>query len=194
MPVREILQAAVQAVEEAQIPEDLRVVAFGKAVDLVATDAVDSGVGPRTAQGTPGRTSSGGGPVFSERLQTIANALGVSGAQIEMIYTEHGDALQVVADPNDLGSSTKERAKSIALLIAGGRQLGRWDEGATSDELVRHEVDRLGLYDSTNYAKHVKELTAWFNVNGAGRTATYKLKYAGRQHLKDLAARLATVE
>jgi hypothetical protein len=189
MPTADVLRAAVQAVEEAEVPEDLRSVAFGKAVDLLAgTAGRDAGV-PAPA-GVGAETPSGGGAAPSTGLQKIADAFAVQADRIEMIYTEHGDALQVVADPDDLGSSTKERAKSVALLVAAGRQLGGWDESATSDELVRAEVNRLGVYDPTNYAKHVKELTAWFNVNGAGKKATYKLKHAGRQHVKEMAARL----
>ncbi len=189
MPVVDMLRAAVEAVDEAQVPEDLRPVAFGKAIDLLVASG-DPDAGPRTLVGAGGRTPLGGGIAQSTRLQPIAEGLGVSGDRIEMIYTEHGDALQVVADPEEMGSSTKERTKSVALLLAVGRQLGRWDEGATSDELVRAEVDRLGVYDPTNYAKHVRELAAWFNINGAGKKATYKLKHAGRQQAKDLAARL----
>lgn len=191
MAVADILRAAAEAVEQAKVPEDLRTIAFGKAVDLL------SGVGDAPVPSTNtaalgGSAPSAGGAAPSQRLQRIADALDVQGDRIEIVYTEHGDALQLVADPADLGSSMKERAKNVALLLAGGRQLGGWDEGATLDEIVRGEVDRLGVYDSTNYSKHVKELSVWFNVNGSGKKATYKLKFTGRQQLKELVGRLST--
>ena len=183
------LRAAVAAVDEAQVPDDLRSIAFSKAVDLLAGNG--PGDAPRAnAEGRPTATLGATLDAPSEGLERIAVALGVPGDRIEMIYTEHGDMLQVVADPDDLGKTTKERAKVVALLLAAGRQIGGWDEGSTSDEFVRAEIDRLGVYDSTNYSNHVRELTAWFNLNGSGKKATYKLKHSGRQHLKELAARL----
>lgn len=190
MSVATTLRAAVAAVEEAQVPDDLRPIAFSKAVDLLAGNGPGGAPRLASAEGGPSgaRRATAGAP--SKGLEKIAVALGVPGNRIEMIYTEHGEVLQVVADPDDLGNTTKERAKVVALLLAAGRQLGGWDEGSTSDEYVRAEVDRLGVYDSTNYSKHVKELAAWFNINGSGKKASYKLKHSGRQHIKELAARL----
>ena len=85
----------------------------------------------------------------------------------------------------------KERSKSVGLLLAAGRQLGGWDDGPTSDAIVRAETDRLGVYDGGNYTKYMKDLGAWFNVNGAGKNATYKLKFQGREYLKTFAKSLA---
>lgn len=180
-----ILKSALEAVEAAEIPSDLREAAFLQAIEMLRAGAADqSGKGDHNGGGGDGA------PTESPRLKKVAVALGVPYDRIETLFVEHEDSLQVAADPAVLGSSTKERAKGVALLLAVGRQLGGWDDGATSDSYIRAEVDRLGVYDSTNYAKHVKELTAWFNVNGSGKSATYKLKFAGREHAKNWASSL----
>jgi hypothetical protein len=190
METHEVLAAALAAVQQANIPEPLRSVAFSKAVDLIARPSGTAA--PGTGSGQTGAQVGSGAAPESDRLKRIADSLGVPQDRIEMIYQEHEDALQVVADPDLLGSSTKERAKSVALLVAGGRQLGGWDEGPTGDGVIRTEVDRLGVYDGTNYSKHVRELSAWFNINGSARRASFRLKHAGRQNLKELASRLTT--
>lgn len=188
MDVQEVLQKAIDAVNGANIPSELREVAFSRAIDLIV------GVEPAASTGSQGSNDSaagggeaGGKPTGSDRLTKIADAIGVSRERIEMIYDEHEDDLQIVADPGQLGTTMKERSKSIGLLLAAGRQLGGWDEGTTPDSVVRSEIDRLGVYDGGNYSKYMKDMSAWFNVNGSGRSATFKLKFQGREYLKNFA-------
>jgi hypothetical protein len=169
------LKAALQAVTDAAIPGDLREIAFTRAIDMLRGE-------------TPGSGGAGGATTLG--LKKVADALGVPYERIEMLLVEHDEGLQVAADPGALGTSTKERAKGVALLLAAGRQLGGWDEGPTSDVHIRAEVDRLGLYDTTNYAKHMKDVTSWLDVNGSGKSATYKLKFTGREHLKKVVKEL----
>lgn len=180
-----VLKAALQAVTDAGIPSDLREIAFTRAVDMLRGETHEA---PGSGGGTPLDNSGGGGSATnSDRLKKVADALGVPYERIEMLFVEHDDGLQVAADPGALGSNTKERAKGVALLLAAGRQLGGWDEGPTSDAHIRAEVDRLGVYDNTNYARHMKDVSSWLNVNGSGKSATYKLKFPGREHLKKVA-------
>lgn len=187
-----MLKTALQAVEDANIPADLRAIAFTKAIDVLSGSDDTTTRSSRT--GENGGGGGGGGPVTeSDRLKKLADALSVPHERIEMLYVEHDGDLQVAADPAQLGNSTNKRAGSIGLLIAAGRQLGGWDEGPTSDAAIRSEIDRLGLYDSTNYSKHMKELGAWFNVNGTSRSATYKLKFSGREYLKALAKEITEI-
>lgn len=185
-----MLKAALQAVEDANIPTDLRAIAFTKAIDVLS-GSDDTTVRSSGKAENGGGGGGGGGPATeSDRLKKIADALSVPQERIEMLFVEHDDELQVAADPARLGSSMKDRAKSVALLVAAGRQLGGWDDGPTGDSVIRAEVDRLGVYDNTNYSRHVKELNAWFNVNGTGRSTTYKLKFPGREYLKTFAKEL----
>lgn len=192
MDAQEVLQKAIDAVNGANIPSELREIAFTRAIDLVI------GVKPTASKATNDSNDStgdgsdvGGKPTDSDRLKKIADAVGISRERIEMIYDEHEDDLQIVVDPGQLGSTMKERSKSIGLLLAAGRQLGGWDESATADSVVRSEVDRLGVYDGGNYSKYMKDMNAWFNVNGSGRNATFKLKFQGREYLKNFAKGLA---
>ncbi|MFD3400999.1 hypothetical protein ACFWUU_10000 [Kribbella sp. NPDC058693] len=189
MDVDEVLRTALRAVKDAQVPDDLKEIAFTKAIDIL------SGAGEMVERSTDKQDQEGdqgdGTATESDRLKKLADALSVPHERIEMIYVEHDGDLQVAADPGRLGNSTHKRAGAVGLLVAAGRQLGGWDEGPTSDNPIRAEIDRLGLYDNTNYSKHMKDLGAWFNINGIGRSATYKLKYPGREHLKTLAKELS---
>lgn len=188
MNVEEVLQKAIDAVNSANIPSELREVAFTRAIDLIVGEKPVASANNKDSNGTK---NAGGGadldPTDSDRLKKIADAVGVSRERIELIYLEHEEDLQVVVDPGQLGSTMKERSKSIGLLVAAGRQLGGWDENTTPDIVVRSEIDRLGVYDGGNYSKYMKDMSAWFNVNGSGRNATFKLKFQGREYLKTFA-------
>lgn len=193
MKLHEILAAALEAVELANIPEDLRETAFAKAVDIAA---VMQGVTPQAAPKPPahdggGGGGGGGGEMPAGNLGRLAAALDLDRNGIEQIYMEDGDELQLVVDPDALGKNTKERAGRAALLLAAGRQLGGYDEAATADAVIRKEVDRIHLFEPKHYAStHMKALSPWLNINGSGKTATYRLKPAGRTEVKKVAKQL----
>jgi hypothetical protein len=183
--VEEVLKTALRAVQDAQIPDDLQAIAFTKAIDILS--GAPEAVGRPAGREDAGSGRDDGPATESDHLKKLADALTVPHERIEMLYVEHDGDLQVAVDPGQLGNSTHKRAGAVGLLVAAGRQLGGWDEGPTSDAPIRAEIDRLGLYDNTNYSKHMKDLSAWFNINGAGRNATYKLKFPGRERLKAMA-------
>lgn len=193
MDAKDAIKATLRAIQEAEVPESLQPIAFWKTFDLIAQPlgqpATPQSIPQPQGTSAPARTDpralNG-----SDKMKRLATALGVDTERLEIVFMEHGEDLQVVVDPASLGTTTAARASSVALLTAAGRQLGGWDENTTSGEVMRAEVNRLGLYDQTNYAKHIKLLAPQLNVNGAGRSATYKLKFPGRQHVKDVVVRL----
>lgn len=196
MELHEILAAALDAVERANVPDDLRETAFAKAVDMAAARHGAGALGGtdrgrHKSLGDGARGSMNAGAEVGDRLTRIAEALELTPEEVERVYTEHDDELQIVADPDDLGSTGKERSIHTALLLATGRQLGGYDAAATGDEAIREEITRLHLFDRSNYITHMKTLSTWFNINGSGKSATYRLKHAGRTEAKRLAKALA---
>lgn len=192
MKLDKILEEALKAMDQAKVPEDLRSAALPALINLQARFKSVKYTDEQSK--IDQKSKSAEETTISASLGKISKTLGIPLNRIDMIYDEHEDNLQVVADPADLGSTAKERAKSVALLLAGGRQLGGWDITTTPDSIIREELNRVGVYDPTNYSKHAKELTSWFNVNGSGKKATFKLKYQGRQALKEMTGQLASDE
>lgn len=195
MELHEVLAAALQAVERANIPDDLREMAFAKAVDMAA---VMHGAAPTPApklvpQQTAQQAENGSRVRADEddRLGRLAGALDVSRDAIEHVYTEHDDELQLVVDPDTLGDTIKERAMNAALLLAAGRQLAGYDEAATPDTEIRKEIERIHLFDRSNYTAHMRAMSPWFNINGAGKSASFRMKPQGRSEAKKLAKELA---
>lgn len=96
-----------------------------------------------------------------------------------------------MGDLEKLGSSKQAKVEKIAVLLCAARQAAGFDaDGRTSDEVVRAEIERHGLYDVTNYSKHVKALRSLTNANGSGKATTYKIKYEGRVAARQIAKSL----
>ncbi len=124
------------------------------------------------------------------KLSAVATSFGVADDQIDRIFDDHDGVLQFCGDVGKLGENKSARVKTLALLLMVARQAGGYDEQRTDDAVIRAEVDRHGLLDSSNYTKHTKPLKKFANVNGAGKTATYKVKFEGREEAKEFVATL----
>ena len=122
-----------------------------------------------------------------EGFAGIANSLSISGDEVERLFDVHEGTLQYVGDLEAFGTTKAAKVAAIATLLAAARQAGKFDEGATTDAVIRAEVDRHGLLDVGNYTKHTALIKPYFNVNGSGRSATYKVKYEGKTRAKELA-------
>lgn len=183
------LKAAVAALNDADVPSDLREVAFGRAFDVIsglerpqphATDMPSAVSRIRAvAEDAP----------LQHRFLAIAKELEVDQHLVERLFDEHGEnELQFVGSLQRLGSTKQAMVDGIAVLLCAARAAGGYDpDGRTSDAAIRAEVERHGLYDVTNYSKHTKNLRQLANANGSGRSTTYKLKYEGRVRARELA-------
>ena len=64
-----------------------------------------------------------------------------------------------------------------------------FDEGETPLEIIREEVQRLRVYDSANFAAHVKGLSG-FVVKGSGANRRVQAKATGIEEFPDLVAEI----
>ncbi len=189
-----VLKQARAAVEEAELPDDLREAGFQAAIKLLGPGG-DSGLRsrrvadpPKSNEQDPGEDT--GHADATGELTAVASSLDVADDQVDRIFDDHGGVLQFCGDVEKLGKSKSARVEKLAVLLMAARQDGGYDEQRTDDGVIRAEVDRHGLLDPTNYTKHVKPLKKYANVNGAGKTAIYKVKFEGRKEAKELAAAL----
>lgn len=179
MEPKEVLIKALEAVEGAEVPDDLRELAFAKAVDLYA------GTAHRTpGEGRPSHYNSPPPPQDEtgrgERLGKVAEFFGLPLDQVENYFLEDEDGeLTFVGDPRPLGQNTSDQARAASLLLACARQVGGYDTQGTSRALLRSACDSLGLVDS-NYSKLFASKKAWFSVSGSGQKTTIKVKPDGR--------------
>jgi hypothetical protein len=183
----EALKAALAAVAEADTPEHLQAAALEKLIDLYAGDEASK---PSRTEQSSGR-GEGDDVVAGHREQAIAKELQIDSSLVERLFDEHDEDLQFIGDLEKLGRSKQSKVEKLAVLLCASRQAAGYDaDGRTSDEVIRKEVERHGLYDVTNYSKHVKPLRTLANPNGTGKATTYKIKYEGRVEARAIAKSL----
>ena len=182
--VETLLADAAALVDAADIPEDLRTVAFSKAVDLLAeTSAIAPTSSPPS---TPeSSTTESSGWMVALKTATERNLV-----ELEEVFFANDDGEPLVgANPTHLGSNAAKRSRNAMLLLVGARQIGNV-ERTTKSELLREECRRLGILDSPNFSVTLSNLKDWFNITGSRKSKVVLLKPRGREAFRDLLANL----
>lgn len=194
--ITEILRTAHESVVAAEIPEKLQAVGLEKAVELLAVrQGLTPAAAPATArEATAGKTkppTPGSGEDRS--LEKLAGALGVGVETVGEVFHIDGESLSLGIGTGQLPSASSPAVKEIALLIAGGRQLGGWDAEWTAASEIRPVAETYGKFDG-NFAASLTDMEDEFSFNGSGSGRKVKLKRKGRENLTDLVKRLAGEE
>jgi hypothetical protein len=187
----DLLNQATAAIKQANIPQDLKVVAFAKIMDLLVTQNISSlgNMAPINSSHSPERDSV---EASGNVLRDIASNLGVPVNVIDRIFDETDGNIAFCGDISALGRSKAEKVQSLAVLLLAGRRWGGLDGGgATADDILRTEIDRHGLLDVSNYSKHIATLKPFITISGSGKKATYKVKYDGLEKAKEIGRSLA---
>jgi hypothetical protein len=177
--VKELLREAVQAVEEAGVPEDLRVAAFEQAFATILgpTEALERPPKERTASPTDGTDG--------DRVGTLAGRLGLDPAIIEDVYYVDNDDLGLSLAPSRFDARKAPGTKQIALLVAAGRQGGGWEEW-TPLRTIREAVRDYGRLDQANFATTIKNMGHAFNLRGRGRQVEVRVTRPGFEQAAQL--------
>jgi hypothetical protein len=191
---REILIGALEDVEQAGLPDDLREVGFAKAIDLRAAPAA---AGPSSASGgvanptvvpTPADLAEDNGN--GSPIATIAGRLQIAPDTVSEVFATHGGDLEVIVSVGRLSNRAATATKEIALLVAGGRQAAGLDEWTSWDEIRRWCAEFKKL-DSPNFAKTMREMDDVFNTRKASvRKLQVRLAKPGWERLGDEIRRL----
>jgi hypothetical protein len=178
MDTKEILVEAARIVDDIGLPDELRAVGFGKAIDLVAR-----------AKAPPGDASY---VETSDELGSIALKLGLPEESVHGIYHRDGDALGIGVAPVMLEKSPARATKQLALLLAAGRQAGGYDEGWTTVGRIRDVCREFGRLDAPNFAGSITEMTDVFTFRGKGTKREVHLTQPGWERARDLIRSLIT--
>jgi hypothetical protein len=193
------LRAAVQAVEAAGVPDDLREIAFARALDATlgpATPYVAPAVASAHPADGPSPTSQPHAPTTADRpLATLARKLGIEEATAARVYDLDDDGLHLVAGPARFDSRVTAAMEQIARLVVAGRQAAGLDEEWTSADQIRVACEDRGRYSDSNFATYVKRLDGdGFRIRGNGRNREFKANAIGFEHTGELVAQLAGQE
>jgi hypothetical protein len=194
MEVHEVLVQALKEVDEANVPQELRAVAFGKAVDLVAANA--GGTAEQSQQRRRDLGGSGHPATGDSAPDRIANRLQLDVAVVQDVFHYDDDrGLQIVINAKKLEASRSGGTKQLALLVAAGRQAAGLDEDDWTDvNEIRQVCQDYKKFDSGNFAKHIAGMKHEFNVRGSAQKRMIKVARPGWDAARELVERLAGAE
>ncbi len=185
--VETILAGAVKAVADAKVPDDLKSVAFEKAVDLLANRVASAG--------SPGSSAPIGAAAAAQtnsQLDRLAERLGLRHDVAELVYAEGRDGLHVNVKPDRIARSKSAGARELAMLVAAMHQ-AESDEPTPAEE-IRRVVEDYNRFDAPNFAATLASLKGPFLVSGSPRARTFKLTRPGWGEVAKLVERLGGAE
>lgn len=195
--ISEVLAGAVAAVERAGVPENLRAIAFTEVLRDMLVSAnrvgnVSRGYHPVSfddpKNAADDETSMQDLVLENEVLKKIERGTGVSTTELDrLIFLDEGEP-RIVPSGLKLGKNNAERTRAVVAILTVARAFG-FDEGETSLEIIREEVQRLRVYDSANFASHVKGLPG-FVIKGTGANRRVQAKATGIEEFPDLVAEI----
>ena len=182
--IHKLLADAVAIVEAANIPQDLRPVAFEKALELILSSQTNTD--HKSDSSSPSQASSN----LSDWGSILSTATNLDLLALEEIYFPGNEGEPLVGvNPTGLGNNAAERTRKTILLLVAARQIGKIED-TTSAEVLREECKRLGVYDQTNFGTTLGNLRNWFNFTGSGSSRVARLKPSGRDAFLELIAEL----
>lgn len=184
-----VLRSARDAVDAADLPPDLRVSAFERALGALLGDPVGGDEAGNTLDSDDGLSLSGD---TSPAAKKAAAKLRVDEHLLMRVLDFDEDGVHIIVPRSRLAKAKSEAVQQVALLTVGGRQGSGLDpEGWTHQGLVREATEVLGVDDHSNFAVHMKRLTG-VRARGSGRTGELKMNAVGFEAAGDLVKSLAS--
>jgi hypothetical protein len=174
LDVKKILKQALDAVAGAGIPDDLKPLAFEKAIDLYAgSGAIPAAGGGRATGGGGGdgggSSSSGAGAALAEEstaIQTIGAKMKIDGATADEVYEIDDEGLRIVLGTSKFEPAKRAATKQLALLYAAGRQAAGLEEWTPVKD-VREIVKDFNRFDTANFAYTIAQMDDVFLFRGS---------------------------
>lgn len=148
-PIVQRITMALKAVEEAQVPSDLRAIAFAHALENSGDPSK-----PAPAPARPNSPEDEAG-----LLDSISRRVGADQHVVSRLFEERDGEVHLTVGKAQLpnGESKAASMRDVALLVAAGRQAAGLEE-FTPTSLIRRECDELGVLDSSNFSVEVARL------------------------------------
>lgn len=188
MQIEEILLTALRVVDDAELPDDLRAVAFSKVLERLMAEGRGEARSGLPAL-TTGQTTSQNGSA----LDRVASGLGVSTEAAGVVYYEEDDDLGIGMAHAKLPKGKAAATRELALLVASGRQAGDFDAGWTKVSEIRKWCEEFGKFDSANFAATIRDMGDAFSFKGQGQQREVRVLRPGFERARQLIEELATM-
>jgi hypothetical protein len=171
--IEDVLREAAAAVAAAELPEELRSVAFGKAVDMLVAAPAPGHETDNKRYGRQDQPSRSDDP-----LQQIATKLETDIDVIDEIFDHEAGEPKLIISRSKLDSSKKAATKQITLLVVAARQASGVDQW-TESKVIREVATDYGKFDRANFAAAVSELEDELSFSGTRRARKVKMRRDG---------------
>ena len=177
------LRLAAAAVEEAELPDDLRGIAFERSLDALGVRTTLEAAAESGGVASAGESPPGGASGDSGHLDQIARRLGLDAEAIARVYENDAGQIRLIIKRAMLPDPARKAAamRDVALLIVVGRQAAGLEE-YTPLVVVRDECRDLNVLDGGNFATEIAKLE--FRAQGDRNRREVK---ANRHHFDDAA-------
>ncbi len=177
------IRKAVDAIAKANVPEDLRAVAFAHAIDMLQSEQSPK-FNARVA--TPNVQ-----PMHRGIAGKIARDFGIPEELLESVYDIQTDRVDLVVHRSKLPKQKAPAMKVVATLVAAGRQAAGIEDW-TAAEVVRDACRQIGVFDRSNFAMEVASLGDVFLVRGKGQSREFKVTRHGYEEAGRLISQLGS--
>lgn len=167
--IRDILLAARQDVDGADLPSDLRAAAFVKAIELHTAQRLSGSAETARATAVPAPSADA-----EPSLVRLAERLDAELPLVLDVFDASDGEITLIVAPGKLPSGAAPATKLIALLVAAGRQ-GTGVEDWTPVEVIRQVAEDYKRLDGGNFATTIKEMQNIFTFRGTSRKREVKM-------------------
>lgn len=192
------LRIAVEAVETANVPEDLRDIAFTRALDATLGPVAPPSDPPPVQQGgggPPASEQTGAGLSVASPMAKLAKHLGIDPVLATQVFDIDEEGLHVALAPSKFSSKVMQAMEEIARLVVAGRQAAGLDAEWTSFNEIRVVCENRGKFSAGNFSACVSKLDGdGFRVRGTGRKKEAKANATGLEKTGQLIVQLAGQE
>ena len=187
MEVAELLVSALDAVNEAKIPEGLREIAFSKAIDVLAGQQIGTS---RAAAGAPAGAAAGGNaPVTGSKasqMEALSTRLNIDAETLRDVFHVRDDGeIELIFPAGKVDRKLTTGTKQIALLVAAARQASGLEDW-TSLGNIRTWCEHYKRLDGPNFATSVKQMDDVFTFRGTGQKREVRMARPGWEKATEL--------
>jgi hypothetical protein len=167
---------------EEKIPAQVQAVALTEAVRMIRGDATTTtrlrpnGFKASAREGSDDSVGAEPGPSEDEFVGRIASNTGVSIEKLERVFYLDDGEPRIMIPGVKLGKNNADRTRATAQLLVVGRGYGL-PEDETALDVIRAEVIRLKVYDSSNFASQLGTLaTSGYVFSGSPKNRRWRAK------------------
>ncbi|MDQ6775854.1 MAG: hypothetical protein M3071_06475 [Actinomycetota bacterium] len=190
----EVLKEVLAALDQANVPEDLREVAFAKAFDHAAGAAsAASPTGPASAASPPATTGTGGDQAADRAgaFARIADKLAITTEQAAHVFDIDEDGVHLTVPHSAFDSKKRTAMQQVMRIVAAARQAIDLEE-FTATRFLRAACEDRGVLDSGNFSSALAGIDGdGIRVKGAGSSREIKLNAKGYAVAGEIVKQLA---